>query len=53
MSQFLLFGIQTAMVSFRSRYFYLGLIDVIEFFSALVIYSNSRIEDKIRCKNNY
>ncbi len=31
-------------------YIWIGLIDAIEFFCALVIYSNSRIEDKIRCK---
>jgi hypothetical protein len=28
----------------------IGLVDVIEFFCAMAIFSNSRVEDKIRCK---
>ena len=32
------------------EFFLLGLIDIIEFFAALAIFSNSRVEDKIRCK---
>ena len=33
--------------------FWLGLIDIIEFFCALAIFSNSRVEDKIRCMNSF
>ena len=33
----------------KLSYLLLGLIDSIEFFCALVIFSSSRVEDKIRC----
>ena len=31
----------------------LGLVDVVEFFCALAIFSSSRVEDKIRCNRIY
>lgn len=38
--------------SHRYVLIYIGLVDVIEFFCTLAIFSNSRVEDKIRCKQS-
>jgi hypothetical protein len=46
----LLFGMQTTTASHIIFDYNLGLIDALELFAGIIIFSDSKAEDKIRCK---